>query len=301
MVRWLKGLLAALLPACAAVAPRGGPPPPAASPGDQEVMRIAFVLLESPVPPDAREVVAAFRQIAPPGPAESFRLTGPAAEPRDAAAVFDLGEEGQLVVGLLDRPVPDGEADYWSSRSLAGASSDWRLPPHQAHLLVLWREYAPRPALESVQRFTWMLAAVARAAGGLGIYWADSGATHPADYFARVAAERASPRAITLWSGVSVGSDGDRPGRFSLLSTGMTQLGLIDLELTGPLSVSKEDALELLYRLLRYELQRGAPIPAGETFGRTKEERLPVRHLPSPADPSKTVWRIDLPAAAPPP
>ena len=80
MVRWLKGLLAALLPACAAVAPRGGPPPPAAPPDDQPVMRIAFVLLESPAWPNPREVVAAFRRITPPGPAESFRLTSTQAD-----------------------------------------------------------------------------------------------------------------------------------------------------------------------------------------------------------------------------
>ena len=213
---------------------------------------------------------------------------------------MNLGEEGQLTLGLLNRPVPDGEADSWSSRSLAGASSDWRLPPHRAHLLVLWKEHSPCPAPASVQRFTWMLAAVARASGGLGIYWADSGATHPADYFIRVAAERTSPRAITLWSGVSVGPDGERHNRFSLLSTGMTQLGLIDLELTGPTSVSKEDALELLYQLAAgTSCSAAPPSPAGETFGRSKEERLPVRHVPSPANPAKTVWRIDLPAGPP--
>ena len=152
--------------------------------------------------------------------------------------------------------------------------------------------------MDSLKRFTWLLAATAEAARAPAIYWADSGATHPTDFFVGVTCSDDPTALMLVWSGVSIASDGGKPDRMSLVSLGMSQLGLPDLELSVPRSLEKRRALDRLYALLGYVAVRGAPIKEGDTVGRDATERLPVRYVKSPLDPAKTVWHVELPDPA---
>ncbi len=143
--------------------------------------------------PRAREVLAAFERIAPKGKVPALTLAPGESGSTADAVLFDLGGEGRLMLGLLPTPVPRQEAEWHSKRSLAAVRAGWKLPKHRAHLLVMWQETATLTAIESVKRYTWLLAAVADASKAVGIYWADSGATRPAKYFVEVAGTR-SPR-----------------------------------------------------------------------------------------------------------
>lgn len=96
---------------------------------------------------------------------------------------------------------------------------------------------------------------------------------------------------IMLWTGVSIAHEAD--GRLSMLSTGMAQLNLPDLLLVAPASES-DAALEVFFDLLGYVADLGTPLPEGDTVGRTADERLPVRYVPSPIDPGTRVWRVEL-------
>jgi hypothetical protein len=257
--------------------------------------RLAFVLLREPAMPSGKSVLAAFKRIAPPGKTPQLRLApGGTGSARDVLLV-DVGEEGRLMVGLLPMPVPKQEAEWHAERSFAAVRTGWKLPSHRAHLVVIWQQSAKLPAIESLKHYTWLLAAVADAAKALAVYWADAGATHPADYFVTVAATPDSPLLVTLWSGLSIGSDGGDQQRMSLVSLGMSQLALPDLELTVPRSSDSGDAVDLLFDFLNYTITRGAAIPEGDTVGRSAEERLKVRYVRSPVDPEKKVWRVDLP------
>jgi hypothetical protein len=297
MLRRLKGLLTATLATAAA----GGAAAPAARPGAPapEVTRrhLAFVLLGKAELPRAGRVIASFERLAPAGVA---RLRLPPGEPGEGdgdALVLDLGEEGRVMIGLVPAPVPKEEADRHAQWSLAGAAQGWTLPPHRAHVIVAWMQASARPPLESVKRFTWILAAVADASRALGVYWSDSGATHPADHFVRVAAKADSPLMVTLWSGLSIASDRGDPERMSLVSLGMSQLELPELELSAPRTAEKGAALGFFYDLLAYEARRGAAIPEGDTVGRSAEERLRVKYVrsPVPGKEGEKVWRVELP------
>jgi hypothetical protein len=262
---------------------------------EAERSRLAFVLLREAAMPDAKAVLQAFGKLAPAG--SRGLLTAALAAPRAGgvadALAFKLGTQ-EVMVGLVAAPVPKGEADQHAQFSFAGVRNGWKLPPHRAHLIVFLREPGSVPPIQGVRRFAWLLASVAKAARAEGIYWADSGATHHAGYFAEAAAGE-SPLAMTILSGLSEASDRGNPERMSLLSLGMAQLGLPDLELSAPRSVPKDDALGFMFDLLSYVLKRGAAIPEGETVGRTEDERLPVRYVPSPVDPKVKVWRVELP------
>ena len=95
-----------------------------------------------------------------------------------------------------------------------------------------------------------------------------------------------------LWSGVSIAREKD--GRLSLLSLGMEQLNLPNLLVVAQES-SGSVAIETMFDLLAYVAERGQALAEGDTVGRTDDERLPVRYVPSPVDSAKRVWRVELP------
>ena len=115
-----------------------------------------------------------------------------------------------------------------------------------------------------------LLAAVTEASPAVGVYWGNAGATHDPKFVIHTAAEQGIVPRMMLWTGVSIAHDGE--SRVSLLSLGMKQF----------------------FDLLAYVADRGKPLPEGDTVGHSEGERLPVRYVPSPTEPSERVWRVDL-------
>jgi hypothetical protein len=258
--------------------------------------RLAFVLLREAAMPAPEAVLSAFARIAPPRKVPALRLTPTQSDAGAEALFFELGHEGRLVVGLLPAPIPRQEAEQHADRSLASVKVGWKPEAHRAHLAVMWQELATLPAVESLKRYTWLLAAVADASKSIAVYWAESGATHHGEYFVEVAKDGVdSPLLVTLWSGLSVGADSRNRQRTTFVSLGMSQLDLPDLELSVPLGYDRDEAVGFFYELLAYTIERGAAIPEGNTVGRSPDERLKVRYVPSPIDAAKKVWRVDLP------
>lgn len=58
---------------------------------------------------------------------------------------------------------------------------------------------------------------------------------------------------------------------------------------------STSDGLETFSDLLAYLADRGSALPEGDIVARTADERLVVLDVNSPVDPSKKVWRVELP------
>jgi hypothetical protein len=255
-------------------------------------MNLAFVLLSKAGLPKAEEIVKAFASFAP--KEQRLRLRGTSTKEASEGGIheFDLSPGGTAFVMALPIPVPKGEADDAVRFSISAMGTGWQLPPHEAHLVVTLRDGDSSPAVAALSCFTSFLAAVTRASRALGVYWGNAGATHDSEFFISTAREPGIVPRITLWTGVSIAREPD--GRMSLLSLGMQQLGLPDLLLVAPKSAGK-DALATFFDLLAYLAERGEPLPEGDTVGRSADERLPVRYVPSPIDPGKTVWRVELP------
>ncbi len=76
---------------------------------------------------------------------------------------------------------------------------------------------------------------------------------------------------------------------FSWIDRRLVRDGFLD-GLTAP------EALLYFFDLLAYAIRPGAAVPAGQTVGRTADEKLRVRDERSPVDATKQVWRVDLPA-----
>jgi hypothetical protein len=278
-----------------AAKPAAPVPIPAAKP---KGMNLAFVLLPEARMPRADAVVGAFASFSLKRPdireQREGEREGEGATPKPGdgeALVFDLGPDGTVMVALMPTPVPKGEAEQAARYSISALSGDTKLPPHEAHLVVIQND-ADVATVDSLSRFTAILAALAEVSGAVGVYWGNAGATHDAKFFVAVARDEALVARLMLWTGVSVARGGD--GRVSLLSLGMEQLGLPDLLLSAQATLPLEEALDFFLNMLAMVVERGKPLPEGDTVGRNENERLPVRYVPSPVDAGKKVWSVEI-------
>lgn len=256
---------------------------------DTEVKgRMAFILLERAALPDPQKVVEAFAFYAP-----GERITEEKDDSGDktpSVQCFAGPGNSRMMAMLIPMPIPNREAEENVRYSLSSCKDGWELPPYQAHLMVTMMCGAGSP-VETMAHFTAYIAAITSTTSAVGVYWGNAGATHSRDFVLTLAEEKEMTPRLMLWSGISIARQED--GRLSLLSLGMRQLGMPDLLLTPRSEMSPGDAIMTVYDLLAYCLSLGKPIPAGNTVGRTADERIPVRYVPSPRDRSVTVMHVD--------
>jgi len=245
---------------------------------------------------DPSAIIDAYRQLGGDGPAlaELGPVDASSAADDPAALHIRLGDGDEVLAMPIAAPVPHGEAEEAARFSVSVLSSEEPLPSHATHLIVTMLGQARPLDVDRKLRFTRLLAAIVQSTGAVGVYSGAAGATHPAPFFVELARDTDLP--LLLWTGVSLAGD---EARLSLLSLGMAQFELPDLLLETPRAMGT-DALGFFFDLLEYVLTRGAAIPDGETVGRTPDERLPVSYVPSPIDPSRQVFRVQVPPDAGP-
>lgn len=192
------------------------------------------------------------------------------------------------LITLLPHPVPDREAEQSAAHSLSAMLNDGFDPaPHVAQLVVVSQSaLALNP--DRLWAHTRTVAALARAAGAVGVYEGNAQATHAPGFYADMAAGEELP--LMLWIGVSLVQAEDR---VECLSIGMPQLELRDLLMIGS-PASATEVVTATFDVLHYVVSRGRNIPEGETIGRTAAEKCPVTVVPSPLDPEQFVMRVDL-------
>lgn len=243
-------------------------------------MRLCFVLLADAKPLTSPSLEKALKEFPELGQVSWLSST------REGTSALTLGGLNVLAA-LMPMPVPEGEADGATERSLSGLDGSWTLPEHRAHLVVV-QQGAKKAKLDELATFTRIVAAVVRATNAVGVYWGEGGATHHPEFVVDMAH---SELPLPVWVGVSVARAG--AGK-ELVSIGMKQLGLPELRL-GAAQVDG-GVFEFFYDLLAYVARRGKPLPEGDSVGRTEKERLKVHYLPSPIDPAAQVWSVTLPA-----
>lgn len=242
-------------------------------------MRVCFVLLSKKAALTAKALEKALKAFP-----ELGALTWGGTD--RGVSSFTVGDLA-LTAALMPAPIPNGEADEATDRSLSGLGGSWTLPEHRAHLVVV-ETGKTRATAAQLTRFTRAVAAITRATNAVGVYWAEGSATHHPEFVIDIAK---SELPLPVWVGVSIASV---KGKTELLSLGMRQLGLPDLLLQAP--AADGATLEFFYDLLGYVARAKRPIAAGETVGRDEKERLRVKYGPSPLGNGEQVWRVTLPS-----
>src|SRR6185295_8117096 len=95
---------------------------------------------------------------------------------------FTLGQDRQLVVALIPAAVHRREAEEMVSASAGALDGKWKLPSNQAQLIVNLMQPAG-PRIETLTRFTAVLAALVQVTRPVGIYWGEAMATHEPKFF----------------------------------------------------------------------------------------------------------------------
>lgn len=250
-------------------------------------MRLCFVLLPESQPLLAAPLEKALKEFPDLGAVswQAAQKKGTRASGAMEQAAFSVGGI-DVLAALMPMPVPEGEADEATERSLSGFGGSWTLPEHRAHLVVA-QQKVKGTKLADLTAFTRVVAAIVRATNAVGVYWGEGGATHHPEFVVNIAHTELP---LPIWVGVSVASTDQGQ---ELLSVGMKQLGLPDLLLFSP---EVDGAVfEFFYDLLAYVTRRGKRLPEGDSVGRTEKEKLKVHYMPSPLDPSSEVWSVRLP------
>ena len=256
------------------------------------MFNLAMVLTQDTELPSLDELCQAYAELGGEG-AQLKRETMEVQDGEEDGRVLSFQDShgGNYLVVPTAGAVPENEADLSAEYSLAALGSDWTLEPHTAHFVVSSHGTEGEVAdhVEHLLRFTLVLAAMARAKGAVGVYWGDAGATHPTDFFIDWAGGETLP--IPLWSGVSLAEAENE--RINMLSLGGEVLGVPDLMIEAPQD-GIEGALGFLFDLLDFTTQNGGGIADGETVGRTDDEQLVVKHVPSPVAVDELVQFIEL-------
>jgi hypothetical protein len=252
-------------------------------------MNLAFVLLSEATLPKGEAIERAFPAYAVKGQSLRYRPEKQSNPKKGDGQIVALETDGgEVMVALMPRPIPKGEAEEAVRYSISALDGKWTLPPHKAHLIVTL--HMRGDATTRLSLLTSTLAAISEASSAVGIYWGDAGATHDPKFFRDIAKARTTPSRLVLWTGVSIAREGQR---YSLLSYGMNQFELPDLLLVVPRAKS-DDAIPFLLELLGMIVESGKPLPEGDTVGRSATEKLPVHYVPSPVDAKVKVWRVEM-------
>jgi hypothetical protein len=241
-------------------------------------MRLCFVLLENAQSLTSRSLKTALKEFPDLGP-----LTWGSA--KKGQSTFEIAGL-KLTADLLDSPVPDGEADEATERSLSGLDGSWTLPEHRAHL-ALAQQGTANENITELTTFTRVVAAIVRATEAVGVYWVEGAATHHPEFVVDIAN---SELPLPLWVGLSVA---ETKKGIELLSLGMHQLGLPNLLMTG--AALDGPTLEFFYDLLGHVARKGKAIKPGQNVGRTDTEKLVVQKAKSPIHEDETVWLVEIP------
>jgi len=247
--------------------------------------RIAFVLLASPLPPEPAALAAALAEMGAATP-NAVAVEG---EDGDSALTLRFDDGATVFLPLIPTPIPKREAEEAAGFSVGPPG--WTPARHAAHLVTVLQHPEMDPAVERLTLLTRILAATVLTTDALGVYWGDAGATHEARFFVELA--RAPGLPMPLWSGVAAQRTAGE--RLQLLSLGMAQLELPEVLLELPRDQGA-DGVRFLYDLCLYMAERGEPIAAGDTIGRTAEERLRASYVASPIPDRDPVLAVDIPS-----
>ncbi len=115
---------------------------------------------------------------------------------------------------------------------------------------------------------------------------------HRADVFHQLVVGNAAEGRPPLPILISVTVAGDGSGRMSFLSHGMDRYGNEDLYITCP--VEGTGAVPFMYDTITWFFDLETPLPTGDSVGRDESEHITIQRVTSPADPDRTVVRLDL-------
>ena len=234
-------------------------------------LAIAMVALKDGEAPVPDRVVAELKKRWPDAPPARDLST------KKGVLTFKL-DDALAAVALMPAPIPWSDLEGPCATAWYWPKAGEAMKAHKAHLIVTLSG-GRRTPIDRCLLLTALTAAVTAASNAAGVYWGSGTVLQSPRAFLEVAGEmRQDSLPLRLW--IDFRLVPERPGVYSLFTTGMEPFGHMDLEV--PKSRQKPEAiLDVAYNAAHYLLDRGPVLKDGDTFGTSAEQKIKVRHVAS--------------------
>lgn len=190
-----------------------------------------------------------------------------------AGFVVTLG--GVEVTGaMMSSPIPNREAQLAADTSWLWPHAGPELLGYRGHMVVA--ATGAETALLAHQAVTQVTAVLVRATTALGVYVGGAAVTAPGALFVELA--QLDPLPIALWVDFRVMRSCD--GSYGLVTTGLRQFGLMELEISTS-TLYGVDLREWCLDVAGYLVRERPDLRNGHTIGRSAGEKVRVAHAPS--------------------
>lgn len=179
-------------------------------------------------------------------------------------------EDCMIVLGLVDMPIPNHEAEENAARNYMWREAVERTQTHKANLIVsvMGKDV---PMLERSKLYVKVTASCCKQQNVVGIY--TSGVVfEPAFYIeaAEIMRDGNIPLLNLVWFGIYQTEKGISGYTYGLNSFGKDEIEVLDT------SVSPAEVREFLLDMVSYVLEADVVLRDGETIGFSAEQKLPI-------------------------
>lgn len=190
----------------------------------------------------------------------------------DGKLVYATVEGMRIVVGLIEGPVPNGEAEYWAQGNYMWKDGAEIVKGHQAQLIVCILGDCP-DIKDKGKLFVRLAASALKQKNALAFY--NEGAVFPPDMY-HAFAEPLKDGGLPLLNWVWFGIFGDEK-QIGCYTYGMRRFGKEEMEVYVPHgSVDLNDIRGFLLNIVSYVLESDVILKDGETIGFSAEQKLPI-------------------------
>jgi hypothetical protein len=195
--------------------------------------------------------------------------------------------DSTFTVSFMPSPIPVGDLEPLADRSPLWPDPRETIATHDGHAVVFAAAETPLAACLAATRVT---GAVLDATRGHGVYWGAAPHLVRADVFRGLAtAGSDSEPPVLLW--VRIGANSEEDGTASVRTTGMDQLGLMEVEALHA-RMPAEELHRIVTGVVEYLAVHGPVIADGDTIGGTQADRIAVSHRASGLEPSEQVYAL---------
>jgi len=243
--------------------------------------RSAVVVLRAPQLPSPSSLCQLHARHFPDAPALTAEATATSVSVRSEAVTFSIA--------LSPDPIPWSELLGPCETAWHWPQATKRLQQHSAHLTVTATS-TTLDVIDLTLALTRVVAVAALSAPALGLYWEAAMQVHQVKDFVREA-EAANRAQLPLYIWLRFGLVREDDGSTSLYTTGLAELGLMEVELThSPLD--PQTLVDRAFNIAHYLLERGPVLEDGHTIGISAHEKFDVKHAPSMLDPARRVYSL---------
>ena len=190
----------------------------------------------------------------------------------DGRLVYADVEGLRVVVGLIEAPLPDGEAEYWAQGNYMWKDGVEVVKTHKAQLIVCILGDTP-DILAKGTLYVKLAASALKQENAIAFY--NEGAVFPPKMyidFAQMTKDGRLPLMNLIWFGI-YGND----EQIGIYTYGMRRFGKQEMEVYVPReNANLNDIRFFLLDIADYVLSGNVTLKDGETIGFTAEQKLPI-------------------------